>query len=205
MSSRFGYKLRDRVSKFVETAQMTNLLEVDWTKIPAPIDDGATDHLLRALIPSIQLNTTDGTPVDLSKLSGLTVIYVYPMTGRPDETLPIGWDAIPGARGCTPQSCGFRDHFAELQKIGVRNLFGLSTQNTEYQIEAVNRLHLPFPLISDANLLLSSTLNLPLFEVSGRKLLKRMTLIIEHARIVKIFYPVFPPDRNAADVIDWLQ
>lgn len=184
---------------------MTNLLDVDWTKIPAPIDDGATDHLLRALIPSIQLNSTDGTPVDLSKLSGLTVIYVYPMTGRPDETLPIGWGAIPGARGCTPQSCGFRDHFAELQKVGVRNLFGLSTQNTEYQIEAVNRLHLPFPLISDADLMLSSALNLPLFEVSGRKLLKRMTLIIKHARIVKIFYPVFPPDRNAADVIDWLQ
>ena len=184
---------------------MANLNEVDWSQLPAPEDDGATDYLLGSTLPSLGLEATDGTRVDLSALAGTTVIYIYPMTGRPDVPLPEGWDMIPGARGCTPQSCAFRDHHAELQDLGVAQLFGLSTQDSAYQQEAAERLHLPFPLLSDDALRFTEALKLPTFEAAGRQLLKRLTLIADDGRITKVFYPVFPPDRSAADVIAWLQ
>jgi peroxiredoxin len=133
------------------------------------------------------------------------VLYVYPMTGTPGVALPEGWDSIPGARGCTPQSCSFRDHFAELTGLGVDQLFGLSTQDTAYQAEAAERLHLPFPLLSDAGLTLATALRLPTFEAWGDTLIRRMALVIEDRRIVKVFYPVFPPDANAGQVVDWLK
>jgi peroxiredoxin len=155
-------------------------------------------------LPPIGLPSTRGRVVDLWRLAGTTVVYIYPRTGRPDQEVPTGWNDIPGARGCTPQSCAFRDHFAELQRAGAAHVFGLSTQDSAYQREAAERLHLPFGLLSDAGLELARALNLPMFEVDGMKLIKRITLIARDGRIVKVFYPVFPPDRNAGDVLDWL-
>jgi peroxiredoxin len=172
--------------------------------LPVPTDDGAADHLPGIQIPSVPLSSTAGETVDLSALSGRTVVYCYPMTGRPGSDLPSGWDEIPGARGCTPQSCSFRDHHAELQALGAR-VFGLSTQDTEYQREATQRLHLPFALLSDEDLAFADTLRLPTFEVDDMVLLKRLTLIIKDGRIEKVFYPVFPPDRSAEDVVGWLK
>ncbi len=186
-------------------ADMTNFMSVDWSKIPAPIDDGTARHLVGQSVPSIPLQSTDGSRVDLSTLVGTTVIYTYPMTGVPGVPLPDGWDMIPGARGCTPQSCAFGDHFAELKSLGVDNLFGLSTQPTDYQREAADRLHLPFPLLSDRELKLAETLKLPTFETAGMHLLKRLTMIVTNGVIEHVFYPVFPPDRNAGDVITWLR
>ena len=176
----------------------------DWSRIPAPADDGATRHLWDCRVPSVSLPATDGTEVDLSALRGRTVLYAYPRTGRPDVPNPEGWDAIPGARGCTPQSCSFRDHFSELTALGVGHVFGLSTQYSGYQHEAAERLHLPFPLLSDARLTLTRALRLPTFEVEGMTLLKRFTLMIEDGTIAHVFYPVFPPDRSAADVLAFL-
>jgi|SRR5215204_2539983 peroxiredoxin len=172
--------------------------------LPVPTDDGAADHLPGIQIPSVPLSSTAGETVDLSALSGRTVVYCYPMTGRPGSDLPSGWDEIPGARGCTPQSCSFRDHHAELEALGAR-VFGLSTQDTEYQREATQRLHLPFALLSDEDLAFADTLRLPTFEVDDMVLLKRLTLIIKDGRIEKVFYPVFPPDRSAEDVVGWLK
>jgi peroxiredoxin len=173
--------------------------------IPVPHDDGAARHLAGAKLPSLALAATDGSQVSLSALRGRTVVYVYPRTGRPGENPPDGWDAIPGARGCTPQSCSFRDHFAELKRLGVDRVFGLSTQDTDYQREAVERLHLPFPVLSDCELKLANALKLPTFTVAGMTLLKRMALVIDDGAIVRVFYPVFPPDKNAEEVIGWLQ
>ena len=173
--------------------------------LPAPEDDGAARHLTGLKLPTLALTATDGSEVDLSALTGRIVVYAYPRTGRPGQDPPDGWDAIPGARGCTPQSCSFRDHFAELQRAGVDHLFGLSTQNTEYQREAAERLHLPFPILSDAKLAFAREIRLPSFEVAGMTLLKRMVLVIEDGMIVKLFYPVFPPDRSADEVVAWLQ
>jgi len=172
--------------------------------LPVPQDDGACDHLAGMTLPPIGLPSTRGRVVDLSRLAGTTVVYVYPRTGQPDQEVPTGWNDIPGARGCTPQSCAFRDHYAELQRVGAPNVFGLSTQDTAYQREAAERLHLPFELLSDTGLRLAGALNLPTFEVDGMKLIKRVTLIARDGAIVKVFYPVFPPDRNAADVLAWL-
>jgi peroxiredoxin len=135
---------------------------------------------------------------------GRTVVYIYPRTGRPGQALPAGWDATPGARGCTPQSCGFRDHFAELKRLGVDGLFGLSTQDTAYQREAVERLHLPFAILSDAERKFTSAMQLPTFTVDGMTLIRRMAWVIDDGVVTHAFYPVFPPDRSAADVIDWL-
>ncbi|MFY0692110.1 MAG: peroxiredoxin [Paracoccaceae bacterium] len=177
----------------------------DWADLPKPEDDGGAAHLGGMALPSISLPATDGGAVDLSALTGRSVVYAYPMTGRPDRALPEGWDMIPGARGCTPQSCAFRDHFAELRELGVTHLFGLSTQGTAYQAEAAARLHLPFALLSDADLALATALNLPVMEVEGQVLLRRLTLVIEDGVIVKLFYPVFPPNENATIVIDWLR
>jgi len=174
-------------------------------ELPAPQDDGAARHLAGMRLPSLVLAATDGSNVDLSKLSGRTVVYVYPRTGVPGQPLPEGWNEIPGARGYTPQSCGFRDHFGELERLGIAHVFGLSTQDSAYQREAVERLHLPFPVLSDERLALARALDLPTFTTSGITLLKRMALIIDHGVISKAFYPVFPPDKNAEEVIAWLR
>lgn len=177
----------------------------DWSSIPAPADDGAARHLTGARVPSVPLPSTDGTMVDLSALLGRVVVYAYPRTADPEHGSPEGWDGLPGARGCTPQSCAFRDHFAELRGLGVGHLFGLSTQDTAYQQEAVERLHLPFPILSDAGLALAGSMRLPTFEAGAMKLLKRLTLVVDDGVVTRVFYPVFPPDRNAADVVDWLK
>ena len=184
---------------------MSQAAAVDWSTIPAPLDDGAADHLTGMRLPSLALDATDATRIDLSSLTGRTVVYAYPRTGEPGVPVLPEWDMIPGARGCTPQSCAFRDHFADLKALGVDHLFGLSTQNTAYQREVVERLHLPFPLLSDERLTLTRALDLPTFETSGMVLLKRLTMVIQDGVIEHVFYPVFPPDRNAADVIAWLQ
>jgi peroxiredoxin len=176
----------------------------DWSKLPVPQDDGAARHLVGSAVAPVPLPATDGTMVDVSSLSGLTVAYAYPRTGKPGVENPTGWDLIPGARGCTPQSCSFRDHYSELKTLGVMHLFGFSTQDTDYQREAAERLHLPFRLLSDANLRLTKAMRLPTFEVSGMTLLKRLTLIIEDGIVEHVFYPVFPPDLNASEVVAWL-
>jgi peroxiredoxin len=173
--------------------------------LPAPVDDGAARHLAGLALPDLILPATDGSIVNLAALAGRTVVYVYPRTGEPGKAPPDGWDQIPGARGCTPQSCSFRDHFADLKRLGVGQLFGLSTQDTAYQREAAERLHLPFPILSDADLRLARAIKLPTFEVAGMTLLKRMAWVIESGRIVKVFYPVFPPDKNAEEVVAWLR
>jgi peroxiredoxin len=173
--------------------------------LPVPQDDGAAKHLVGMKLPPITLAATDGSKVDLSRLKGRTVVYAYPRTGQPGKPLPDGWDMIPGARGCTPQSCDFRDHFAELRKAGVDHLFGLSTQDSDYQREAALRLHLPFAILSDADLKFTKALLLPTFEVDGMTLLKRLTLVIDDGKITHVFYPVFPPDKSAQEVVDWLQ
>ncbi len=205
------------------------------TDLPIPIDDGAADHLTGMQMPSLSLCSTAGEDVDLSMLPGRSVVYCYPRTGEAGIPVPAGWDDIPGARGCTPQSCAFRDHYAELQALGTR-VFGLSTQDTAYQREVAERLHLPFPLLSDEDLALTRALRLPTFTFDGMTLLKRLTLILSDrpssgdaggpsagdaggpsagnaggpsagnagGRIEKAFYPVFPPNRNAEEVISWL-
>jgi len=173
--------------------------------LPVPLDDGAARHLAGKTLPDLALPATGGPAVNLAKLAGRSIVYVYPRTGVPGVDAPPGWDDIPGARGCTPQSCGFRDHFAELKALGVAHVFGLSTQDTDYQREVAERLHLPFPILSDAALTLTRALNLPTFSVAGMTLLKRMALVIDDGMIVKVFYPVFPPDKNAAEVIAWLR
>ena len=177
------------------------ILETLPDNLPIPLDDGGADHLPGMRLPPVTLAATDGASVDLAGLKGLGVLYFYPRTGRPDEPLPEGWDMIPGARGCTPQSCAFRDHFAELQALGVSAVFGVSTRTTAYQAEAATRLHLPFALLSDEERKLADALRLPMLEVAGMILNRRLTLIVEAGRIVKVFYPISPPDRNAGDVI----
>lgn len=172
--------------------------------LPVPIDDGAADHLLGTRLPPITLGATNGELVALDAIVGRLVIYVYPMTGRPDVALPDGWEQIPGARGCTPQSCSFRDHYAELQALDAA-VFGLSSQATDYQNEARTRLHLPFQLLSDVSLQLKSRMQLPTMTVAEMVLYKRLTLIVVDGEIRKVFYPVFPPDRNIDDVLDWLR
>jgi peroxiredoxin len=172
--------------------------------IPAPQDDGGARHLQGLRLPSVALPATDGSQIDLSTLGGRTVIYIYPRTGRPGEAPPDGWDAIPGARGCTPQSCSFRDHFADLQRLGVARVFGLSTQDSDDQREAAQRLELPFPVLSDAELALAGAIRLPTFKAAGMTLLKRMALVIDDGMISHVFYPVFPPDKNAEEVVAWL-
>jgi peroxiredoxin len=183
-----------------------NLLEVDWSKIPAPTDDGGTAHLTGMKIPSVSLRATDGAAVDLSQLTGRTVVFAYPRTGEPGRvSLVDDWDMIPGARGCTPQTCSFRDLFAELKSAGAGHVFGLSTQSNEYQAEMATRLHLPFPVLSDEKLQLTGALRLPTMEVAGLTLIKRLALIVDDGRVAHVFYPVFPPDRNAGDVLAWLK
>jgi peroxiredoxin len=172
--------------------------------LPRPIDDGAASHLKDMRLPKVLLPATNGSNVDLAALGGRVVMYIYPMTGRPGVPLPDGWDGIPGARGCTPQSCSFRDHHADLKALNT-SVFGLSTQTTEYQKEARDRLHLPFELLSDTGHRLKELLHLPTFVVAGMELYKRLTLIAENGLVRKVFYPVFPPDQNANDVLAWLR
>ena len=182
-----------------------NLLEVDWSKIPAPTDDGAAAHLVGMAVPLLSLLATDDSSVTLSALAGRTVVFAYPRTGEPGKiSLVDDWDMIPGARGCTPQTCAFRDLYAELKAAGVSHVFGLSTQDNVYQTEMASRLHLPFPVLSDEKLLLTRALKLPTMAVAGLTLIKRLALIVDDARISHVFYPVFPPDRNAGDVLAWL-
>ena len=172
--------------------------------LPEPKDDGASDHLPGTSIPHVPLPSTGGQSVDLATLPGRTVVYCYPLMSRPDSELPRGWDEIPGARGCSPQSCAFRDHHEDLRALGAR-VFGLSAQDTEHQREAVERLHLPYELLSDGDLRFAGALSLPTFEAGGMVLLKRLTMIIDDGRIEKVFYPVFPPDKNAEEVLGWLR
>jgi peroxiredoxin len=184
----------------------SNLLEVDWSKIPAPADDGAAAHLEGMAVPPVTLVATNDTSVTLAALAGRTVVFAYPRTGEPGKiALVDDWDMIPGARGCTPQTCAFRDLFAELKAAGAAQVFGLSTQSNLYQTEMASRLHLPFPVLSDEKLLLTQALDLPTMEVAGLTLIKRLALVIDDARITHVFYPVFPPDRNAGDVLAWLK
>jgi peroxiredoxin len=172
--------------------------------LPVPEDDGAADHLVDAAVPPIELPATTRDTVRLDELDGRTVLFCYPRTGRPDQELPPGWNAIPGARGCTPEACGFRDAHAQFQELGARVL-ALSTQPGDYQLEMAERLHLPFPVLSDERLELTAALGLPTFETSGWTLLKRLTLVIDDGRIAHVFYPVFPPDAHAGEVLEWLR
>ncbi len=169
--------------------------------LPVPEDDGAAAHLAGTRLPSLSLTATDGAQVDLATLAGLVVVFAYPRTGRPGEpSLVDDWDAIPGARGCTPQTCGFRDLHAEFAALGAR-VFGLSTQDSAYQREMVERLHVPFAVLSDAGLALTRALRLPTMDVAGKTLIKRMAWIARDGTIERVFYPVFPPNRNAGDVL----
>lgn len=181
----------------------TNLSQLPQD-LPVPVDDGMADHLAGWRLPALSLPGTQGDDVDLARLSGRWVMYIYPMTGRPDTPLPDGWDGIPGARGCTPQSCSFRDHHAELMALDT-GVLGLSAQTTACQREVRDRLHLPYELLSDTGLRLGAELSLPTFTVAGMTLYKRLTLIVADGRIEHVFYPVFPPDRNAAEVLSWLR
>jgi peroxiredoxin len=172
--------------------------------LPVPEDDGACDHLQGMLFPSLSLESTNGS-ITLSELAETSVVYIYPRSSA-DSVDPEGWDAIPGARGCSPQGCAFRDHQAELLALGA-SVFGLSTQKVPYLKAEAERLHLPFPLISDSNLQLKEILNIPLLEmqINDVSFYKRITLIIKQGYIKKVFYPVFPPDGNAVEVIAWLK
>jgi peroxiredoxin len=173
--------------------------------LPVPEDDGAADHLLGSAVPSLRLPSTRGGEIDLSDAIGeRLVVYVYPRTGKPGEPSPAGWDDIPGARGCTPQSCAFRDSLAEFTALGTA-VIGVSAQSSDEQREFADREHIPFPLLSDSDLRLVDELRLPTFEVEGMTLYKRLTFIAEANRIAKIFYPVFPPDLNANEVLTWLR
>lgn len=174
------------------------------TDLPIPLDDGATDHLVGLEVPRLVLDSSDW-PVAFAALAAeLAVLYVYPATGVPGRPSPDGWDAIPGARGCTPQSCAFRDYAGELAELGAR-IAGLSAQSLEQQIEFARREHMPFPVIADPRLELGEALGLPTFEFAGATLYRRVTLVLEAGRVTHLFYPVFPPDRNAAEVLAWLR
>lgn len=175
--------------------------------LPVPVDDGAAEHLVGVRVPPLAFASTQGGTVDLAAAAahaGTLLLYVYPRTGSPGQPSPDGWDAIPGARGCTPQSCAFRDHHAELRAVGA-DVLGLSAQPADEQAEFAAREHIPFALLSDSTLRLAEALRLPTFEAAGMTLYKRITLVIEDSVIAKAFYPVFPPDRNAAEVLAWLR
>ena len=182
---------------------MNNLNQLP-TDLPAPQDDGASNHLKGMKLPPVSLNATNGTVVHLGEIKGRLVIYCYPMTGQPNVALPDGWDQIPGARGCTPQSCSYRDHYQALKALGAE-VIGLSVQSTDYQKEMVDRLHLPFLVVSDADYQFQKALNMPTFVAAGMTLLKRVTLIANHGVIEAVHYPIFPSDSDPAWVIDYLR
>ena len=185
-------------------AALSSFATVDWSKLPVPVDDGAAYHLSGLRAADVALPSTAGGTVSLARMPGRTVLFVYPMTGTPGVALPDGWDEIPGARGCTPHACAFRDLHAELTQAGASAVFGLSTQTLAEQQATVERLHLPFPLLSDADLALARAMDLPQMEVAGKPMIKRMALILDDGIVRHVFYPVFPPDRNAGDVLAWL-
>lgn len=172
--------------------------------LPVPVDDGTCAHLEGMRVPSVSLISSSGNKINIGSIEGLLVVYFYPLIGRPDSPPMLGWNEIPGARGCTPQSCAFRDFYSEFNEIGA-SIYGVSSQAHSEQVEALNRLHLPFPLISDSSFELAEALNLPTFTYNSLKLIKRLTLIIKDGVISKVFYPVFPPNENAANVIAWLK
>lgn len=182
---------------------MTNLQQLP-TDLPIPEDDGAANHLRGMRLPNLSLNATNGKAINLAGLAGRLVVYCYPMTGQPNVALPEGWDQIPGARGCTPQSCSFRDHYQELQALGAE-VVGLSVQSTEYQQEMADRLHLPFLVLSDVDLQFQAALRLPTFIAAGMTLLKRITLIANNGVIEAVHYPIFPSDSDPAWVIHYLK
>ena len=182
---------------------MTQLTDLP-NDLPIQIDDGKCNHLKDIELPNITLHSTSENEINLSKLKGLSVLYFYPMTGRPDINLPDGWNEIPGARGCTPQSCSFRDNHEVLKKLHVK-VYGISTQSTSYQKEVVERLHLPYEILSDDDFKLTQELNLPTLNVDNMTLIKRITLICEDSKIIKVFYPVFPPHKNVVEVIKWIE
>ena len=186
----------------IEMPRSDNIYELP-KDLPVPLDDGACSHLPGMRLPPVPLPSTSGRVVDLSELNGRTVVYCYPRTGRPDEEPPSGWDQIPGARGCTPQSCAFRDDYREVKALGAE-VFGLSAQSNIDQREAAERLRLPFELLSDEYLNFAGALRLPTFKVESMTLIKRLTLVIADGLIEKVFYPVFPPDKNAEEVVQWL-
>ena len=181
----------------------------DYTQLPSglpvPEDDGAADHLRGEPVPHLRLPSTLGEPVDLGELAGDPLVaYVYPRTGTPGQPSPAGWDDIPGARGCTPQSCAYRDSLDQFSALGA-SVVGISAQSPADQREFAEREHIPFALLSDTNLQLAAALRLPIFDAEGMTLYKRLTFVAEEGRIVKVFYPVFPPDRNASEVLAWLR
>jgi peroxiredoxin len=182
---------------------MANLNQLP-ANLPIPQDDGAANHLPGMRLPRLSLCATTGKELNLGEIKGRLVIYCYPMTGQPNVALPEGWDQIPGARGCTPQSCSFRDHYQELQSLGVE-IVGLSVQSTAYQQEMADRLHLPFPVVSDADYQFQRALQLPTFITAGMTLLKRITLIANDGVIEAIHYPIFPSDSDPAWVISYLK
>jgi len=171
--------------------------------LPRPVDDGACDHLPGQTLPALALPSTAGAPIDLASLPGRKVVYCFPRAGQPDVPMPAGWDEIPGARGCTPQSLAFRDHYDKIRALHAE-VFGLSVQSPEAQAEIAQRLHLPFALLSDQGLELARALRLPTFEAAGMTLIRRLTLIVTEGVVEKVFYPVFPPDQSADEVIVWL-
>ncbi|WP_336485579.1 peroxiredoxin [Methylobacterium nigriterrae] len=173
--------------------------------LPVPVDDGATAHLVGRRLPDVSLEATDGGRVSLARLAGRSVVYAYPRTGEPGRpNLVADWDAIPGARGCTPQACDFRDHHAQLLARGIARVHGLSTQTSAYQREAAERLRLPFTLLADPHRALVQAARLPTFSVAGQILLRRFTLVLDDGIVTKVFYPVFPPDRSAVELLAWL-
>ena len=174
--------------------------------LPIPEDDGAAQHLPGMAMPELTLTGTDGESVDLSALGeGRTVLYLYPLSGKPGSDLPDGWDAIPGARGCTPEACGFRDHLNELRDAGAARVYGLSAQDTAYQREFAERMALRFVLLSDPGLRLGQLMRLPTFVADGQRLYTRLTMVIRDGRVEHVFYPIFPPDRHADEVLGWLR
>lgn len=186
------------------------MTEPDLTALPAdlpvPVDDGAADHLTGMALPALEFATTDGGRTGLGALgTGRTVLYLYPLSGRPGTALPSGWDTIPGARGCTSEACGFRDHHADLAAAGAARVLGLSSQQTDHQRELAGRLRLPYPLLSDPDFALADALHLPAFEAGGRRLYKRITLILLDGVIEHVFYPVFPPNTHAQQVLSWFE
>ncbi|VAW52529.1 Alkyl hydroperoxide reductase subunit C-like protein [hydrothermal vent metagenome] len=172
--------------------------------LPVPVDDGACNHLEGAPFPSMLITVTPHATYDFSKEKGINIIFFYPMIGHPDSLPMTGWNEIPGARGCTPQALSYKNYFRQITKLGVR-LFGASSQALKEQNDAIDRLKLPFELINDSSFLLSNALKLPTFQFNEIKMIKRLTLVVVDGVIKKVFYPVFPPNKNVDDVIVWLK
>lgn len=190
--------------RLADAGQVTDLLSLP-PGLPVPTDDGAATHLAGSPLAAVALASTASRVVTLAHQAGPAVVYCYPRTGRPGEAIPPEWEGIPGARGCTVEACGFRDHYRELISAGAAAVFGLSTQMGEDQSEAARRLHLPFELLSDADLAFADEMRLPTFEFGGRRLLRRLTMVIEHGQVEHVFYPIFPPDQHPGEVLSYLR